>query len=205
MRLLPSAIVGVAISAALGNVAHAIATTPAQAAAEHERIARERAEVTATYNKQEAACLEGFVVTPCLEAARKAQRDGLARLRRQEVLLDEEQRKARAAQRMQSIQNNQEAQSQRPTAPTPPGAAASKAERMPAPPSNTLEERRAAAAEREREAKLRRGQEAGNVERYEQRQREAEAHRREVEERNAKRKASGKKSAPLPVPGASAP
>ena len=210
MNRLHAVILGAAVYAASIGAAHAAGTTPAQAAAEHERIARERAEVEATYSKQEAACLEGFVVTPCLEAARKAQRDGLARLRRQEVLLDEEQRKARAAQRMQSIRSNQEAQSARPTAPTPPGAAAgsraaSETERAPNPPSNAMEERRAAAAEREREAQVRRGQEAANVERYEQRQREAEAHRREIEARNAKRDASGKKSAPLPVPGASAP
>jgi len=200
----------VAMTATLGGGAHAGTTTPAQAAAEHDRIARERAEVQATYAKQEAACQEGFVVTPCLEAARKAQRDGLARLRRQEVLLDEEQRKQRAAQRMQSIRSNLESQNARPTAPTPPGAAAearaaSKAERAPSPPSTTLDERRANAEERAREVEARRAQEPANVERYEERQREIEAHRRAVEERNAKRQASGKKSAPLPMPPASAP
>jgi hypothetical protein len=210
MRTLRSAVAGVVMCSALQGAVHAAATTPAQAATEHERIARERAEVEATYTKQEATCQEGFVVTPCLEAARKAQRDGLARLRRQEVLLDEEQRKARAAQRMQAIRSNLESQGTRPTAPTPPGAAAearaaSKAERTPNPPSTAMEERRANVAERAHEAQVRRGQESANVERYEERQREAEAHRREVEQRNAKRDASGKKSAPLPVPGASAP
>ncbi|HKW82346.1 MAG TPA: hypothetical protein VJN68_01225, partial [Burkholderiaceae bacterium] len=76
------------------------------AAAERERIARERVDAQAAFKKQEAACQERFVVTPCLEAARKTEREALARLRRQEVLLDEQARKQRAAERAQAIRNN---------------------------------------------------------------------------------------------------
>ena len=94
----------IVLAALASAAASSLATT--DAVAERERIARERAEVQAALTKQEAACQERFVVTPCVEAARKAEREALARLRRQEVLLDEQQRKQRAAERAQAIRNN---------------------------------------------------------------------------------------------------
>lgn len=94
----------VVLAALASAAAPSLATT--DAAAERERIARERVEVQGALTKQEVACQERFVVTPCVEAARKAEREALARLRRQEVLLDEQQRKQRAAERAQAIRNS---------------------------------------------------------------------------------------------------
>jgi len=181
------------------------------AAAEHERIARERVDVQAALKKQEAACQERFVVTPCLEAARKAEREALARLRRQEVLLDEQARKQRAAERAQAIRNNISADEARrrdesagPTASAP--VRVERAELAETPARVDRAQRELPVGERRMDVATRRAAEQQHIERYEADRRAAQMHREAVEQRNAKRAASGKAAAPLPVPsGASAP
>jgi len=180
-------------------------------AAERTRIARERADVQAALTKQEAACQERFVVTPCVEAARKAEREALARLRRQEVLLDEQVRKQRAAERAQAIRNSISADEARrrdesaaATASAP--VRVERAELAETPSRTERARRELPVAERPTDAAARRAAEQEHIERYEADRRAAQAHRESVEQRNAKRAASGKVAAPLPVPpGASAP
>lgn len=181
------------------------------AATERERIARERADVQAALTKQEAACQERFVVTPCFEAARKAEREALARLRRQEVLLDEQVRKQRAAERAQAIRNNISADEARRREESA-GATASapvrveRAELAETPRHAERARRELPVPERPVDPAARRAAEQEHIERYEADRRAAQAHREAVEQRNAKRLASGKAAAPLPVPrGASAP
>jgi len=199
----------IVLAALASVVAPSLATN--SAAAEHERIARERVDVQAALKKQEAACQERFVVTPCLEAARKAEREALARLRRQEVLLDEQARKQRAAERAQAIRNNISADEARrrdesagPTASAP--VRVERAELAETPARVDRAQRELPVAERRMDEATRRAAEQQHIERYEADRRAAQMHREAVEQRNAKRAASGKAAAPLPVPsGASAP
>ena len=199
----------IVLAALASVVAPSLATN--SAAAEHERIARERVDVQAALKKQEAACQERFVVTPCLEAARKAEREALARLRRQEVLLDEQARKQRAAERAQAIRNNISADEARrrdesagPTASAP--VRVERAELAETPARVDRAQRELPVGERRMDEATRRAAEQQHIERYEADRRAAQMHREAVEQRNAKRVASGKAAAPLPVPsGASAP
>ena len=199
----------IVLAALASVVAPSLATNGA--AAEHERIARERVDVQAALKKQEAACQERFVVTPCLEAARKAEREALARLRRQEVLLDEQARKQRAAERAQAIRNNISADEARrrdesagPTASAP--VRVERAELAETPARVDRAQRELPVGERRMDVATRRAAEQQHIERYEADRRAAQMHREAVEQRNAKRAASGKAAAPLPVPsGASAP
>jgi colicin import membrane protein len=174
--------------------------------AERERITAERARVEATFDDRQRACRERFVVTSCLEDARRDRRQALESLRQQQVILDEAQRKQRAAQRMDDIRakvSGEEAQRREAIARdrrqekqrgevlrrASPDGAAPDAPAAPAPASVSAPDA------------------ARRVAEFEKRQAEAREHREAVERRNAERAAQGKAPAkPLPIPGgASAP
>jgi colicin import membrane protein len=198
----------IVLAALASAAAPSLATT--SAATERERIARERADVQAAFVKQEAACQDRFVVTPCVDAARKAERDALARLRRQEVLLDEQARKQRAAERAQAIRNNISADEarRRDESVAATASAPVRVERaeLAETPGHAERARELPVAERPTDVTVRRATEQEHIERFEADRRAIQAHRDAVEQRNAKRAASGKIAAPLPVPaGASAP
>ena len=86
-----------------GFAGHALAE-PLDQKDDRARIARERAQADSNFRQSEQACLKRFVVTPCIEQAQRARRGALSDLKRQEVLLDEELRKQRAADRLRKIQ-----------------------------------------------------------------------------------------------------
>lgn len=188
----------------------AVAQTPP--ADERERIARERAQVQATFEAQEAQCQQRFVVTPCIDAARRAERDALARLRRQEVLLDEQARKRRAAQRTQAIRESiREDEEHRRAERAAAAGRAEPTERADLAPTPARSERARretvipAPAERTENEADRKAGEQERVARREAEQRAVQAHREAVEARNAQRAASGKApAAPLPVPSGAA-
>jgi hypothetical protein len=199
----------IVLAALASVVAPSLATN--SAAVEHERIARERVDVQGAFKKQEAACQERFVVTPCIEAARKTERDALARLRRQEVLLDEQARKQRAAERAQAIRSNisaDEARRREESAATTASAPVrvERAELAETPARVDRAQRELPVPERRMDEATRRAAEQQHSERYDADRRAVQMHREAVEQRNAKRMVSGKAAAPLPVPsGASAP
>ena len=72
--------------------------------AEHERIQRERYAVQAQRQTEEAACYRRFTVEDCLRGVRARSRDALARLRTQEIELNDAERREKAAARRQSIE-----------------------------------------------------------------------------------------------------
>ena len=72
--------------------------------AERDRIKSERDQAEAAYRTRELECRQRFVVTPCLDQARRDRRQTMDRLRQQQEVLDEAQRKQRAAQRVGEIQ-----------------------------------------------------------------------------------------------------
>ena len=71
--------------------------------AERERIRAERAQAEQVFAARERECRDRFAVTRCLDEARRERRATLEHLNRQQGVLDEAQRKQRAAQRMESI------------------------------------------------------------------------------------------------------
>lgn len=63
-------------------------------------IVRTRATHDAQFKQQEIACYQRFAVNDCLIASRRVQREAMADLRRQEILLNDTQRKRRAAEQL---------------------------------------------------------------------------------------------------------
>ena len=170
---------------------------------QHTRIDAERAAANARYAEQERACRQKFVVAPCLDEARKEQQAELARLRRERIQLDDAQRREAAAARLRELDSKARLQAARGSA-----AAASTAERAPRsprPPHPPAASQPNAADALHRpaaagDAARRSADEQRNEQKFEARQRAAQAHREEVERRNAERAARGKIAAPLPSP-----
>lgn len=179
---------------------------------ERQRIALERQHSDAEFSRADVACRARFVVAACLDEARKQHRDTHERLRLQLSMLDEAQRKRRAAERMDVIRakvsaeeaDHREVESQsRRQAAEPPAASAPPGPRVravdvakpvkPAPVPHPRSE--------PRNTKQPVATDARRVSEYQARQQAAQAHRDEVERRNAARAASGKKPASsLPIP-----
>ncbi|MFY9513991.1 MAG: hypothetical protein WAQ05_23765, partial [Rubrivivax sp.] len=76
-------------------------------AAERERITTERRAIEAAFADEAAACRQRFVVTPCVDAVRRRQREALEPLRQQELLLVQDERQRRAAQRAGAVETRQ--------------------------------------------------------------------------------------------------
>lgn len=185
----------------LAGVAAALmlSTGPAQAdeASERARISRERAEAQARFEQRQRECAQRFAITPCVEEARAEHRQTMIQLRRQEGVLDEAQRKQRAAARLAAIEEKQRAEAQRSQAPRSARPVAPMQVRPPRAPASAPRAAAApaSAADVAQKEQRKRAQ-------FEARQREAKAHRDESQRRRAERAAAGKASAPLPDPAA---
>jgi len=95
----------------------AAAQVPADTpAAQRGRIATERSRVEAEFQARERGCWGQFAVNDCLSDARAQRRSALADLRRQEISLNDAQRKQRGAERVRAIE-------QRSAGPAPAAAA----------------------------------------------------------------------------------
>lgn len=199
--------------------AAAVATAPVAAetpAAERARIATERSHVEAQYQGEERACWARFGVNDCLAEARAKRRSALADLRRQEIALNDAERKQRAAERLRSIEPRPD---KAPPAASPPKLrdrgdrdakaaqrAAEQAAREAAHASRTRAKRQADSAARVSEELARREAErasraaraAENVQRRKALQREAEERQAALQRRLAARQKPP--AAPLPAP-----
>ena len=182
-----------------------LAADPAAADEAHgrQRLAAERAVAQARYEAAARECQRAFAVTGCLDHAKAERRRTLDRIARDEVALDDAQRRRRAEQRRQRIAAKQQAAAARAAASAPdvqsrtphaavPSASASRPSRRAEPrsPAERAAEE-AAAKERAEQSQLRRER--------------AAAHAEEVRQRNAERAARKPPAAPLPDPTASAP
>ncbi|HWI10645.1 MAG TPA: hypothetical protein VNU48_04890 [Burkholderiaceae bacterium] len=168
--------------------------------AEHDRIAAERASADARLAAQQRECAARFVVAACVEDARAEHRATLARLRQQQLQIDETRRRETAAARRKAIAERVEAQQAR-ASDVPPEAPRVNVRRAPEP----------APALRPAEPMLPRAPAVGassadratfeqrNQAKFDARARAAQAHREDVERRNARRAAQGKVAAPLPA------
>ncbi|MBC7376388.1 MAG: hypothetical protein H7346_03005 [Burkholderiaceae bacterium] len=79
---------------------------------ERARIASERAAVDARFLVEEKACYKKFSVNDCLNEARGRQRESLADLRRQDLSLNDAERKRRAADEMRKLEEKASPQKQ---------------------------------------------------------------------------------------------
>lgn len=70
---------------------------PAAEAAERSRIAQERSAVHQRFEDESRACYQRFAVNDCLEQARSLRREQLGDLRRQEISLNDADRRRKAA------------------------------------------------------------------------------------------------------------
>jgi len=189
------------LAAALPAVSAAF--TPEEERIERERIKSERAQVEAAYATRERECRDRFVVTSCIEGARRDRRQALERLRRQQEVMDEAQRKQRAAQRMEDIRSKIVDEDSKRPAVTVRQRRDGKPRDEPA--DRSPPERSASAAGPARAASQATAQETKRRLDYASRQQEAKAHREAVERRNAERAAKGKRpAATLPVPASAA-
>lgn len=181
-----------ALAALLGAAGAACANdAPAQQAAhERARLQREEAEAEAAFRARQAACQKQFVVTPCVDEAKAERRRRLEQLRGQRAVIDDAERRRRAAERLADIEQRQR---ERAAAQAAAASAPPRAVRTPAtlPPPRPAAEPREPADRRAEEA-----QAARRAASRAQRASEAAERRQKVESRNA-----GKPPAPtLPVP-----
>ena len=186
---------------------------PAESA-QRARIAAERGQAEAAFRAQEKACYAKFAVNDCLKAAKAHRRQVLADLRRQEISLNDAQRKRRAAEQLRAVEersspekqqqaqqraNAQAGQQDRESAAA--RKAADRAASEAAAPAKAAA-RQEQAARRQAEASAARGerdaQAAQNVKRQEERLAAAKERRTTLDKRLAERKKPAAK--PLPVP-----
>jgi colicin import membrane protein len=183
-------------------------------AAHRARISGERAQAEAEFAARQKQCYRKFAVNDCLNAAKAQRREKLADLRRQEISLNDAERKRKAAERSGSLEERsspakQEAEEQRRAR-----AAAQENDRKVR--ANDKATRRASdealgvkpgerrkdaeeAARRKAEAQQLRASEAQrNAIRYQERLNDARAHKQAVEKELADKKSAPAR--PLPTP-----
>lgn len=174
-----------------------------------ERIAAERATTIARFAEQERECQARFVVTACVEAAQREQRATLTRLHREELQLDEAQRREAADARLAAIRVRMAAQAARgrhAASAAAAGTATAEHALSPAPARRAVDLDPPRSGAHGASSPERRAFEQRNRAAFEARARAAQAHREAVERRNAQRAAQGKVAPPLPMPsGASVP
>lgn len=201
------------LAMALSALSSAHAFDAASERAERDRIKAEREQAEAAYVTRERECRQKFVVTPCLDQARRDRRQTMDRLRQQQEVLDEALRKQRAAQRVDEIRSKvsqEDAKQREATAKVRrqrAEAAASSASAASAPgaivdqhpPSAASKPASTGASTVEAQAKKKAAA-------YDKRQQDAQEHRAAVERRNAEKAAGGKVPAKsLPTPASAAP
>lgn len=173
---------------------------------EHDRIAAQRKVADAKLAEQERACNTQFVVSGCLDTARKEHRATMTRLRHEELDLDDARRQAKVAARRKELADKASAQATKEHEATMRDEPTRHEVRPPSafPAVSAPSIARPAPYGQPSSGVSRAEQERINTEKFEARQRQAEAHRAEVERRNLERSAQGKDVAPLPTPASAA-
>lgn len=166
---------------------------------ERARVAEERAAIEARFQSRDVDCRQRFVVSSCVEEARRERRLGLDGLKSRERLLDEQSRLERTRAKQAELAARAEEDARREaerasraasvearseTRVEAKGAAAERAAERAASTQGKARPTRTANAERSAQ---RRAGEADARAAFEARQRKAEQHRRDVEEKTARR------------------
>ena len=90
-----------------------LAQDQGDAAAQRARIAAERAQVETRFRTDQKDCYGLFAVNDCLNAAKARRREAMADLRRQEISLNDAERKRKGAERQRQIEEHQRETAQR--------------------------------------------------------------------------------------------
>ena len=215
------------VSNALGCAAMAAATLLAGASAqatsaedaERTALSQERAAIDSTYSARLAQCRQRFVVTSCVEDARRDRRQGLDALHLRQITLDETRRKERSTARRAELSAHATEEARRDAdRATRPADAASRAAPVQKDPERAAESRRStvkhppaakgrtapasagASGAASAGAAARAVTEARSRASFEARQTEAAEHRDSVLEKAAERAQQHRPAAPLPIP-----
>ena len=168
--------------------------------AEYQRIEATRTQETATFDAQEAECYKHFAVSGCVKDVEVARRGMLARLRREEALLHEQEAAFKGAEQKRAMEQKKLDKQQQEKE-----AAANKADA-----ANRLQAQKdkqaAHAAQSPSSAPVKAdgpsgpsaAEQASNRASYERKQQDAEKKRQEIAKRLADKQ--GKSAKPLPVP-----
>jgi hypothetical protein len=203
MRLLAAAALPLLFAVALP----ARAQSPQEVQAERARIAAERSRIEAAYQEAQKACYRKFAVSDCINEARGLRNDQLADLRRQEIHLNDADRKRRTAERLRELEDRQSQQQQEQQGQAREKALSQQQSREDRAAEKAAASAQAASAARERAQKAARPRErkdpvlpdaAENARRHEERLKEAREHRAKVEKRQAEAKNPPKPSLPVP-------
>jgi len=201
MKLLPLLLLA---ACGLAMAATAEDDVARQAKAERDRIKAERNTVQAVFAQEEKACYARFAVTQCLDRAKSRRNEALADLRRQELLLNESERKRKATERQREIDERNSAEKQQAAAERRAKALAEQKER-----EDRVAEKRARreaqlqeARPQERKADAPKTMEPGEAARkrhdYEERLRETGERKARMQERAAQRKKPAASDLPVP-------
>jgi colicin import membrane protein len=190
-------------------------TDNASAAEQHRRIAADRAAAEARYAERQRACSTRFVVTSCVEDAKRERRDTVLRLKQEQNQLDDALRRRRAKERSAEIRNRADADAQRrqqaelrparePRVPKPPvphsPKASDRAHPRPSDSPGRASMSGPAGRTASRDGRVSAEQEARSRATFDAAQRAAQVHRESVERRNLRRAAKRPPAAPLPTP-----
>nr|WP_315192290.1 hypothetical protein [uncultured Albidiferax sp.] len=185
-------------------------------AAEQARIDAERKRIEQRFAEEEAACFQKFAVNACRDESRARRRVDMADLRRQEIALNDAERKRKGAEQLQRMEQAAAAKDGPPVAvgTATPRTKASAPVRTPAEPRKPYDaadaaqaqaarkataESKARKAQEEQAARARRAAEAADEPaRYAKKLQEAADHKAAIDKRNAAR--TKPKAAPLPEP-----
>lgn len=184
----------------------AFAQVAAGTAQQRAEIRAERDAAEALYRQRVQECSTRFVVSSCVEGARKERHDALKRLDSRQTALDDAEREGRAAERREAIAKKEsdeaarerEAQARERRAQEQPSAAGKRS----TPP--TVRETPTRHGKEPPSAQERAAQEARARNAFALKQLQAEARRQEAARRNAEHARKTKPAAPLPVPDDSA-
>jgi colicin import membrane protein len=181
------------------------AQDPGSVVVERRRIDEQQAQARALFAQEERECQARFAVTACVDDVRQRHRDAMASLKRQAIVLDDAERRERAALRAQAIRDRisaEEARQRQPIgAPREPRATPSIApiETQGKPPTA-----RPASSQRGTSDPQRQAREARSRATFDASQAEAREHREAAERRAAQRQKNRRPAAPLPTPSAPA-
>ena len=167
--------------------------------AAHERISVERKQAQVRLAAEQAACYKTFAVNDCLKAARAQARERLSGLRREELSLNDAERKRRSAERQRDIEERNSAQHQESSAAQRAEAVARQQDKKEALARRAAEKAQPPAPAAPRKPKKPDTHDTAQDLRHSQ-ERQQEA--KERQERVAKRQAEAAKSGvkPLPIP-----
>ena len=188
----------------------AAGTAALQRQAEQQRINAERAALQKNVAQEEAACYQKFVVHSCLADIRAKRRTALADLKRQELLLNDAERKARAEAALQGVEDRKAAQAQKlqdthnspqtpPMAKAPRSAASAAADAARAQDADAR--RHAENAQKQAQHANKVAAEAAQQQRYEAKLQAAEKRQKNQAEKAAQGTKPVAQPLPLPAPG----